>query len=172
MHRWRFPVSAQAKRTNPIEMFTQILSTKGLRELCPDFSKIAFVLMLFFVGFAAPQVQGQTVISIVDIEGFSSESSMSTTQIEKKHQEKVQVSSFTQLDIFPNPFNTELTIKVSEEEGLNYLELLNENGAVVWENNVYSIPNKFFIESLNPGTYYLKLSLSGGTHTETLVYEP
>jgi len=153
-------------------MFTQTFSIKGLGKLCPDFSKIAFVFLMVIVGFAAPKVQGQVVVIVVDIEGFSSESTTTESGILSDNFTRISLTTSSQIDIYPNPFNTELTIKASEEEGLNYLELKDENGTIIWERNVFSIPDKYMIESLNPGTYYLSLSLSGGTHTETIVYQP
>lgn len=154
-------------------MFTRILSTQGLRQLCPDFSKIAFLFLLVFAGFGAPQVQGQIVIVIEDdIFASNSENSQQESMLDSKPNINWQVYHCSQIDIFPNPFDSQLNIKVSEQENLNHLELVNENGAVVWEQNIYSVPDKFIIQSLEPGTYYLHLAISGGNYTETLIYQP
>ena len=151
-------------------MLTQTFSYKGLGELCPIFSKMAFMFLLLFVAFASQEVNGQIVIVIEDVNGLT-ESSSSSYEFGKR-EKPFEISLNTQLEIFPNPFSSELSIRVSPEEGLNYLSLANESGQIVWEQNVFSIPDKFIIESLDAGTYYLTLSMQGGNYTETVIYSP
>ena len=152
-------------------MLTQTFSQKGLGKLCPDFSKIAFMFLVLFVGFASQEVKGQIVVVIEDVNLFTSHSLNLNVSEEDKSEKAFKIELINQIEVYPNPFSSKLTIGVSEDDGLNYLSLTNENGVAVWEQNVYSTPSNFLIESLEPGTYYLTLSLSGGSYTETVIYE-
>ncbi|MEM6807572.1 MAG: T9SS type A sorting domain-containing protein [Bacteroidota bacterium] len=152
-------------------MLTQTFSQKGLGKLCPDFSKIAFIFFVLFAGFASQEVKGQVIVVIEDVNLFESHASNLKVCEEDRSEGTLKIKLNNQIEVYPNPFNSKLTIGLTEDDGLSYLSLTDENGIAVWEQNVYSIPSNFMIASLEPGTYYLTLSLSGGSYTETVVYE-
>jgi len=151
-------------------MLTQTFSYKGLGELCPIFSKMAFMFLLLFVAFASQEVNGQVVVVVEELDAASNSSSSANIQLEKI--EVKPPKSLMDLNVFPNPFSYQLTIQVSVYEGLEYIELQNENGQTVWDQNVFSLPDKYLIEVLEAGTYFLNLTLSSGTVTETVIYSP
>ena len=128
------------------------------------------MFLLLFVAFASQEVNGQIIVELEELDAASNSSSEKSFHLVKI--EKISSDGSTTANVFPNPFSYHLTVQVSNNEGLEYMELLDENGIQVWERNVYSVPDKYIIESLDPGTYYLNLSMSGGTVTETLFYSP
>ena len=141
-------------------MLTQTFSYKGLGELCPIFSNMAFMFLLLFVTFASQEVNGQVVVVVEELDAASNSSSSANIQLEKI--EVKPPESLMDLNVFPNPFSYQLTIQVSAYEGLEYIELQNE----------FSLPDKYLIEVLEAGTYFLNLTLSSGTVTETVIYSP
>ena len=151
-------------------MLTQTFSYKGLGELCPIFSKMAFMFLLLFVAFASQEVNGQVVVVIEELDAASNSSAKTNVKLEKI--KNISSSSTVEFNVFPNPFSYQLTIQASGEEELDYMELVDENGFQVWEQNIYALPDKFLIESLTPGTYILNLSTAGGIVSETLIYSP
>ncbi|MEO1216317.1 MAG: T9SS type A sorting domain-containing protein [Bacteroidota bacterium] len=151
-------------------MLTQIFSRIGAGKLRPIFSKMAFMFLLLFVAFASQEVNGQVIVVLEELDAASNSSSSTNIQLEKI--EVKPSETLMDLNVFPNPFSHKLTIQASASEGLEYVELLDENGAYVWGQNIYSFPNKFLIESLEPGTYVLNLTTSSGVVSESLTYSP
>jgi len=71
-----------------------------------------------------------------------------------------------QIEVYPNPFNERLNIKVSNPSSIKQIEILDISGEVVFLNNTIDIQNLISVESLNhltQGVYFLKISFKNTT---------
>lgn len=153
-------------------MFTQLSFSYLAKKGYQLFPKILFVLVCCLVSISPQEVQGQITIEIEDWGCYSFQDQTQELNLHQNVLGQSKPYGFTQAEIYPNPFQSRLTIAIPSDEELTYLELLNEEGNSVWEQNVYGTPNQFTIRTLEAGTYYMNLYISGVEYTEALIHQP
>jgi hypothetical protein len=78
------------------------------------------------------------------------------------------VNKEVQFTLSPNPFNTYLKIEFPEKFGQTVdIEIYNLSGSVIWATKDLSSGDKINLESINQGTYLIKISNSNGDTFET-----
>jgi hypothetical protein len=69
-----------------------------------------------------------------------------------------ELISDAQINIYPNPANSEITIKVDDFKGNSTIEIYNAVGQIVYTGDLKNTEQKINISDLADGIYYIKIS--------------
>ncbi|MEM8891281.1 MAG: hypothetical protein AAGD28_25110, partial [Bacteroidota bacterium] len=79
------------------------------------------MFLLLFVAFASQEVNGQVVVVIEEVDLASSANSLHKSGLVKKNQSKAQIEVMVNAEVFPNPFSTQITIRVPVGDNLSLI---------------------------------------------------
>ena len=75
------------------------------------------------------------------------------------------------MEVYPNPFTTELQVDLESESGAYLIEILDDNSNVIFESSISSLPAVFENINMTAGTYFLKIYTRTGVEAATIVKE-
>jgi hypothetical protein len=85
----------------------------------------------------------------------------------------LSISSFKEIEkevqVFPNPATSEITIKLLKENLIDKIELFNSTGAKVLSKSILSKQDKITLSQFASGVYFLKIKSNNQTITQKLI---